>query len=800
MSQTARQQQQRQPAANSSPEGVLVWEGYSGLNTQPSRYGIGDQECFIMDGFFPSGNSNARVIPDNGPAVYTVPPGTETFFFGFGNIGGTPYAIVFINDGSIVAVNTDTENESQIAPPGTIFSGGGAAVSQWGAQFILIVADQPNGYFVWDGGVFYGPGDVIPGVDGPGPIAFATLSAAGSGYAVGDTGTVTGGVDDATYVVTAINATGDGVGYAPGDTGIVLAGNGDATYIVNTIDGFGAVTGMHLTAPGTNYLTASNVTTATGGAQPGAGTGLTLNITVSSPPGPITGFTLTSVGVVTDFTITSPGTEYVPGTAATATGGAQPGVGINLVLDLQVFSATVPTGIQGNGLEVYQSRVWIINGPTLLWAAPGSFTNFSAADGGGSLTSNDSSLRVRYSNLKQSNGYLYLFGDSSISYIAGVQTTGSPPTTSFSLQNVDPEVGTNWGNTVDVLGSNIVFANPWGAHVSFGGRAAKVSDELDGIYNSQPNFGGGVPSAAKAIVFGKRVWVLLLPVIDSYTGQPVNKLFLWDEKRWCSAQQTAKVFFIQFQEIDAIITAWGTDGTSLYRLFVQPTSNLKKVMRSKFWAPGGLFFSKGEERVTGLATVYSGPQVTVTVCIDSENGSSCSDIALPSPQLIWYEDSFLPGDPAISPGPISGLVPQVAPTGTGYAVGDTGTLPGGSGDATYEVTSVDGSGAVFAVEMPSRGTAYASGAAVTVPGGAQPGVGSGLILNVAVGTAIILPWTGALGDPLVWTGTGNNVVVFPPTGDLANQGAIVGFTVSTFAADLGLSSVQTIPATVQGRY
>lgn len=806
MSQSAaRKQQERQPAADQASQGLVVWEGFSGLNTQPSRYGIGDQECFIMDGFFPSGNSNARVIPDNGPPVYFTDGdpntnGSPIVFFDFGNIGSTPYALVFFVNGGIVSVNTTTGMSNPIAAAGTILNPaqGNIAVSQWGSKYILIVANQPNGYFIWDGSVFYEPGNVIPGIDGPGPIDSSVLLAGGSGYAVGDTGTVTGGINDATYVVTSINETGNGSGYAIGDTGSVGGGAGDALYVINTVDGSGAVTGMHLTATGSNYLTAKDVPTFTGGGQPGIGTGLTIDITVNSPPGPISGFVISAVGVVTGYSITSPGTEYVPGTAGTATGGAQPGVGINLLLSLVVTSATVPTGIMGTAIETYQSRVWITNGASFFGSAPESFTDFATSDGGIAFVANDSTLRVRYTQLKQSNGYLYLFGDSSISYIAGVQTTGSPPTTSFSLQNVDPEVGTAWPDTVDLLGSNIVFANAWGAHVSFGGRAAKVSPELDGTYNSAPNFAGITPSAAKTILFGKRVWMLLLPVIDPYTGQLIAKLFIWDEKRWCSAQQTSTLRFIKTQEIDSVLTAWGTDSNELVRLFVQPNTNLLKVMRSKFWAPQSLFFGKAEERIAGVATVYSGPDPVITVCLDSENGSSCTPITLKSPQLIWYQDSLLPGDPTPSTGAISTARPAAA--GAGYAVGDTGSVLGGNGDATYEVLTVDGTGGVLTIDLVLIGTGYATGTAATAVGGSQPGAGAGLTLTVVVGIVEVLPWINNAVDPLIWTGTGNNVVVFPPTGDVAQNGALIGFTVSTFAADLALSSIQTIPASVQGRF
>ncbi len=633
--------QQKQETPAQSDSSLVVFEGYSGLNTQPSRYGIGDQECHVMDGFFPAGNDNARTIPDNGPAVFTQnEPGVSIVFIAFGNIGATPYCLIFQSDGSIGAISTDTDLPFGLANPGTILNPapGNIGVSQWGSKYILIVTTQPNGYFVWDGTAFYQAGDVIPGLDGPGPVASSALQAGGSGYAVNDTGTVTGGINDATYLVTAVNATGNGTGYAANDTGTIATGDGNATYIVNTVDGFGGVTGMHITSPGTNYLTASNVATVDGGVQPGVGVGLTLDITVTSPPGPITGFNLSAIGVVTGYSLTNDGTLYNNGPAAAATGGTQPGSGTGLTLDLTVTSATMPTGIGGSTIETYASHVWIGDNDNLLWSGPGSVTDFSTANGGGSITSNDSSLRVKYIRLKQSNGYLYLIGDSSISYVSGVTTTGSPPTTSFSLQNVDPEVGTPWPDTVHVLGSNIGFANAWGTHVAFGGRASKTSDQLDGIYNTVPNFGGQTPSAAKAILFGRRIWILLLPVIDQITLQQVNKLFLWDEKRWCSTPQSAQLNFIAAQEINSVLIAWGTDGASLYRLFQTPSTAQTKTLRSKFWAPHSYAFIKGENRFWGIVRIYSGGATAITVSIDSEKGSSPKTIVVSTGAVIWLNN------------------------------------------------------------------------------------------------------------------------------------------------------------------
>lgn len=70
-----------------------------------------------------------------------------------------------------------------------------------------------------------------------------------------------------------------GAGYAIGDTGFFTDGNGDAAYNVLTVDGLGAVLTYSIIDPGTGYVVENNSPSATGGAQPGAGAGFTINIT-----------------------------------------------------------------------------------------------------------------------------------------------------------------------------------------------------------------------------------------------------------------------------------------------------------------------------------------------------------------------------------------------------------------------------------------------------------------------------------------------------------------------------------------
>ncbi len=159
-------------------------------------------------------------------------------------------------------------------------------------------------------GTGYAPGDtgligggngdaayVIDTVAGGGAVATFHLTANGTGYVSGTgvaTGVTTGAGDGAfTVDITATTANGiqaangviltsvknaAGSGYAPGDTGTIAGGNNDATYVIDTVSA-GAVATYHLTSKGTGgYSTATGVATA---ATTGSGIGFTVDITAS---------------------------------------------------------------------------------------------------------------------------------------------------------------------------------------------------------------------------------------------------------------------------------------------------------------------------------------------------------------------------------------------------------------------------------------------------------------------------------------------------------------------------------------
>ena len=704
----------------------LLFEKFNGINTATTRPGVSDEQMAWCDGWFPLGPRYLRTLWDVGPALWTVPSGTIEVF-DFANIGTLPVMIAVTSLGGIWQVVTNTVGANvagtatQIAPNGTIQNPGivNVDISQWGSQYILIVANQTNGYWIWDGSILYTAGGLAPGV---------TLTNVGSGYTMAPSINATGGEGSgATFSalvstsgqITKVNITNPGTGYLASDTVMLSfsggnqAGSGASLTAVLSFSGTGS--GAQLTVTyssagggasgyassvvvnngGSGYSSQTTVNMQNGFGNPAGAISLTTNAS-----GVITGATITSGGsyqyyaaggyhgtsgpinptitdngyyYVSSVTIGSGGTGYGPSAAITASSGGSPQsqaiiapvlaggviVGTTITSGGVYLSNSPPTlmesdtktnaagtvtlmpyAIQGTAIETYSGHVWIANGAVLTFSAPGSVSDFSTADGGGNTTSVDSFLRVAYTSLVNSNGFLYLIGDSSVNYISGVQTVSS--TTTFTNQNADPEVGTPYSATVDVFNRNIVFANAFGAHVSYGAAVTKISDQLDGVYSSVPNFNGQQISACKAIIFGRKVWAMLIPVIDPISGLEVNKLFIWDSKKWVTSQQSVALTYVQHQEIASIITAWGTDGLKVYPLFYQPSASFTKTVQTRLWDnPGGYWNQKAAVRVWAMASFLSGVSPVYQISVDNENGipSSAVYLGAPSATVTWTNNS-----------------------------------------------------------------------------------------------------------------------------------------------------------------
>lgn len=522
---------------------IPIFQGFDGLNTKPLRPGIEDAEMSWCDGWMPLGKKNLRTLYDVGDVLFTAAGALTILNMGFGNAGHShedahnpdPICIVVLSDGSIIEVDITTGSQTTIAASGTI-TASDVGYGQFGNQFTILVADQTNGYFLWDSTIFYLAGSIAPTV---------TMTNVGSGY---------------TSVPSVAASGGDGSGAS-------------FTAVVEDEE----VVRIDIDDAGTGYSSGDTPTLAITG---GGGSGATATITM------------------------------------------------------------MPFGIKGTTVETYQGHVWVIDGDDVTFSAPGSVKNFNSADGGGTFSSTDSFLRRAYIGAKNTNGFLYLIGDSSINYVSNVQTSGSPATTTFNNLNVDPQIGTPYRDSIQVFNRNIVFANSLGVYVSFGGAVKKVSDSLDGFWNTVPSFGGFSLSSAVANIFSIQVYMVLVPIIDPFTGKQVNKLCMWDGKKWWTSEQGVTLTKIASQEIDSVLTAYGTDGTKIYPLFQTPSTTFRKVVQSKLFENPSFIFSKNVLQVQGILNFFTNTATAITVTVDNEGGSASAFIASTGRgQIAWTNDS-----------------------------------------------------------------------------------------------------------------------------------------------------------------
>jgi hypothetical protein len=384
-----------------------------------------------------------------------------------------------------------------------------------------------------------------------------------------------------------------GTGGLPGGTGFV----GTATLE------FGQITSITINNPGTGYSTAPILKIV------GDGTGAAGTVLINNG------------GQVIQVLLTALGGGYSK--ALVVFEGGNNAANVTPIL--------MPFGVSGTCVETYNQRVYVSNGAAVSNSPPKNRTIYSApqspvdfGDGGGVFQTFDSFVKIGYHSMKNVNGFLYLIGDSSMNYLTGVTTTASGTTsiTTFNInnQNVDPQIGSPWPSSVQVFSRNIVFANTVGIFSSAGGAIEKVSTPLDGFYGSGPIFGNTSNfSSAVATIFNVSVYMLLLPVVDQFTGQQVNKLLMYDGKRFFTSQQDRNMIYIASQEINSVLTAWGTDGFSIFPLFQQPTTSFQKVMQSKLYSTPAYYITKTSRTLTGILQSFAVDD-PLNITIDSELG------------------------------------------------------------------------------------------------------------------------------------------------------------------------------------
>lgn len=299
----------------------------------------------------------------------------------------------------------------------------------------------------------------------------------------------------------------------------------------------------------------------------------------------------------------------------------------------------MPTGVAGTDIETFLNRVWIIDNTNILTSAASNGATFSAGAGGLTKPNTDSSLRIGYTSIKQANGYLYVTGDSSTAYITNVQQSGM--TTTYQYTVIDPQIGTPWRDSTIPFGRSVLFANTSGIYAVYGSSVNKISDALDGLWNTQmADFSTVVPSTGVATVFGIKVFCIAVRTTDPTTNAKANFIAMFDGQKWWMASQSVAPIEIAAQEVSSNLQTWGTDGTTIYQCFAAASASLTKVVQSKLWEGEGGFgwiTRKQTQRFYTETSPITGA-VAMTCQIDTDNGSVSQTIDA-SQAVTWLNNS-----------------------------------------------------------------------------------------------------------------------------------------------------------------
>ena len=483
---------------------------------------------------------------------YTSAPTATITGSGIGVVVNT----VTITTGVIVGVQITNPGSGYTSAPNVNFSGTGAGAS--GSSLLA-----PSGV-----------ASVAVVNGGSGYTSVPTVSFVGGGGAG-----ATGIVNLTATSIASINLTAGGSGYTSPPTVTFQGGSGSGAAGIPVMVG-DTVGAIVLSNSGSGYTGPVQVVISGGG---GSGAGAT----VLFKPTSIASVTISSVG---QYYTTAPAVQLSAGAnnAASAT------------------VALMPYGVSGSAMETFLSRVWLVNpaasaystvppGGQFQYSGPGSVTNFSTSAGGGNATNTDSFLQTQYTGVRQSSGYLYFFGDGSVSVASNVSTSGSPTVTTYNYQNVDPQAGLSWRDTLQDFGRSTIMGNATGFYGLYGGAATKISGKMDGVFlkaSFPPYVGAITPSGAIATIFNVKHYLGLMTVTDPDTGAARNVMLTWDEKTWSVTSQSVSLTFIGSQKISSAYTVWGTDGTSLYPLFSKPSSTLSSRLDTKNYGGDRVFLLK----------------------------------------------------------------------------------------------------------------------------------------------------------------------------------------------------------------
>lgn len=548
-------------AATEQKKSYQVVKDFKGINTKANRTSIQETEFAWLENVMPIGFGNLKVVGKQ-TAVGSITWGGTVYYMGQGNISGSEYLFAFFTNGGAEYVNLSTNVKSTLAASST-FSGSTTQITQWKNERILII-DSTYGYATFDG----------TNLVRIGSVATITITAAGTGYATPPSVLIgppneTGGVQATATAtvggsaVTSISITEYGTGYTSAPS-VYIGSQGSVAWAGSTAVALGAL----LSSGGNYYMvtvagtTGSTAPVHTSGSQTN-GTATLLYVTVNNGSG--------------------------SGATATATVINQPGIAI----------------------ASFSGRVWIAQNRTIYYTAADSYNDFTSVSAG-NITITDATLHGDIIQIVSANNFLYIFGTDSINVFSDVRvsTTGI---TLFTNTNISASIGSNLKYSIFAYFRSIFFMNRYGIYALVGATTSKISDALDGVFP-------GIDFTAG--IYGGQVVInniLCAAFQFVYAGRKLQAVFF--DRKWFMTYQ-GEIIVIAPAPVNGQLNMYGTDGTSLVKLYSSSTQAIATQIKTALWALNDPIRDKQALKFGVEATVPDTEAGILTITVDNENRSS----------------------------------------------------------------------------------------------------------------------------------------------------------------------------------
>jgi hypothetical protein len=294
----------------------------------------------------------------------------------------------------------------------------------------------------------------------------------------------------------------------------------------------------------------------------------------------------------------------------------------------------------GSSIAVYQNRVWIVQGRLLYYSAPGSFSDFTTASGGGFTNLIDPVLRSNVKALHATNGYLYIVGISSVQALSDVYVPSgaSPPTPNFTLLPLTGIIGTDQPYSIFDYGRLVLFANRYGVWSIIGTQITSISStDPNNAYNSSIDGTWQYVNFAQAVSGGQCTsnGLLCAAFLITRAGDPVfgsnTVICLYQGNaaggRWWTANYGA-LTRITTSFVNGQPTLFGYIAGNLYQLFALTGSSPPANVQTGLWDFGDPITAKEVIKCGVGLSIFSSGTGFATLNVDIPNSSAAVPVNL----------------------------------------------------------------------------------------------------------------------------------------------------------------------------